>query len=113
VWELALRFAIGGLVVCAFSVLGDVFRPQHFAGIFGAAPSVALASLTLAMHQGGGALAAADGRAMVAGAVALLVYNFVLTWMVLRRRYPALGSACGVWLAWFATAFGLWGVFLR
>jgi hypothetical protein len=43
-----LRFAAGGLIVSAFAVLGDVLRPKSFAGLFGAAPSVALATLSLA-----------------------------------------------------------------
>ena len=45
--ELFLRFAIGGIVVSAFAVLGDSFKPKSFAGLFGAAPSLALATLAL------------------------------------------------------------------
>jgi hypothetical protein len=41
--ELLLRFAIGGIVVSAFATLGDVFKPKSFAGLFEAAPSLALA----------------------------------------------------------------------
>jgi hypothetical protein len=39
--ELILRFLIGGTVVSLFAVLGDVFRPKSFAGLFDCAPSVA------------------------------------------------------------------------
>jgi hypothetical protein len=39
-----IRFVVGGLAVSAFAVLGDVFRPKSFAGLFGAAPSIALAT---------------------------------------------------------------------
>ena len=46
--ERLLRAVIGGVVVSAFALLGDVFQPKRFAGLFGAAPSVALASLGLA-----------------------------------------------------------------
>ena len=42
--ELLARFAIGGLVVSLFAMLGDVFRPKSFAGLFGAAPSIALST---------------------------------------------------------------------
>ena len=45
--ELAIRFVLGGLIVSAFAVIGDMLHPKSFAGIFGAAPSVALASLGL------------------------------------------------------------------
>ena len=45
--DLIARFLIGGIVVSAFSVLGDLFRPKSFGGVFNAAPSVALATLAL------------------------------------------------------------------
>jgi len=43
-----LRFLIGGAVVCLFAALGDALKPKSFAGLFSAAPSIALASLGLA-----------------------------------------------------------------
>ena len=42
--EDVLRFVVGGVVVSAFSMLGDILRPKSFAGLFAAAPSVALAT---------------------------------------------------------------------
>jgi hypothetical protein len=45
--DLLVRFFLGGIVVSMFAALGDALRPRTFAGIFGAAPSVALASLFL------------------------------------------------------------------
>jgi hypothetical protein len=41
--EYALRFLAGGIAVSAFAALGDALRPKSFAGLFGAAPSIALA----------------------------------------------------------------------
>jgi hypothetical protein len=38
--EILLRIVIGGAVVSAFAILGDLLKPKSFAGIFGAAPSV-------------------------------------------------------------------------
>src|SRR5258706_328165 len=52
--EYLFRFLAGGIVVSAFAVLGDVLRPKSFAGLFGAAPSVALATLSLALWKEGG-----------------------------------------------------------
>src|SRR4051794_26826017 len=43
--EYVIRFFIGGLIVSIFAALGDIFRPKSFAGLFDAAPSVALATL--------------------------------------------------------------------
>jgi hypothetical protein len=45
--DYVIRFVIGGAIASLFAVLGDVFRPKSFGGLFGAAPSVALATLTL------------------------------------------------------------------
>jgi hypothetical protein len=41
--EYLIRFVVGGAVVSAFAVLGDVLRLKSLAGLFGAAPSVAMA----------------------------------------------------------------------
>jgi len=49
--QLVLRFVIGGRVVSLFAVLGDTLKPKSFAGLFSAAPSVALAPLGLAVAQ--------------------------------------------------------------
>lgn len=40
---------LGSLIVSAFAVVGDVLRSKGFAGLFGAAPSVALATLSLTL----------------------------------------------------------------
>ena len=32
--DLDLRFLIGGAFVSVFAVLGDIFRPKSFAGLF-------------------------------------------------------------------------------
>jgi hypothetical protein len=47
--EYIIRFPAGGIVVSAFALLGDILRPKSFAGLFGAAPSVALVTLGLAL----------------------------------------------------------------
>jgi len=43
--ELAMRFWIGGFVVSGFALISHLCKPQTFAGLFGGAPSVALASI--------------------------------------------------------------------
>jgi hypothetical protein len=42
--DILLRFVIGGVVVLFFALFGDMFKPKSFGGLFGAAPSVALAT---------------------------------------------------------------------
>ena len=56
--EYVVRFLVGGVVVSAFAMLGHVLRPKSFAGLFAAAPSVALATLGIAVYQHGASYAA-------------------------------------------------------
>jgi hypothetical protein len=51
--EYVLRFVIGGLAVSAFATLGGIFRPKSFAGLFGAAPSISIATLAIPVWQDG------------------------------------------------------------
>ncbi|MBV9279414.1 MAG: DUF3147 family protein [Chloroflexi bacterium] len=111
--ELLIRFIAGGLVVCAFAVIGDILQPKSFGGIFGAAPSVALATLGLTFAAHGGSYVGLEGRSMVAGAVALLVYSLLAAWLLWNRKGNTLVTAGAVILAWLAVAIGIWGVALR
>lgn len=104
--ELALRFLLGGSIVSLFSLTGDVWKPKTFSGVFGAAPSVALASLALAAHQHGAPELALLGRSMVVGAIALYVYSVACVAASGRTRWPVWLSALCAWLVWFAVALG-------
>ena len=111
--EFLLRFLIGGAVVSAFAVLGDLFKPKSFAGIFGAAPSVALATLVLTVSTEGTSYVATEARSMVAGAVAFFIYASCASWLLVRYKFPALAATSLLILVWLAAAFGLWVVWLR
>jgi len=108
--ELVVRFVLGGVVVTAFAVLADVLQPKSFAVIFGAAPSVALATLGLTFASHGGSYAGLEGRSMIAGSAAFLLYAVLTSRLLLKRTGNTLVVACAAWLA---MAFGLWGLFLR
>jgi hypothetical protein len=109
--EYVARFLIGGLVVSAFAILGDAVRPKSFAGLFGAAPSVALASLGLTIFQKGAAVAAAETGSMVWGAVALFGYSVTVCLLLMGRRWKALPATIGALLLWLALAIGLQSLF--
>jgi hypothetical protein len=111
--ELVVRFIVGGLVVSAFAVICDLLRPKTFAGIFSAAPSVAIATLGLTFFLKGGAYSAIEGKAMMAGAAALLVFSLLSAVVLLRRKGNTLAVASSAGVAWVAVAFGLWGMFIR
>ena len=111
--ELVIRFLLGGVIVSVFSVIGDSLKPKSFAGIFGAAPSVALATLGIAFIKHGGSYAATEGHSMIAGAVALFVYSLWVGKLVQRRRTSGWLLASASWTVWLAVAFLGWGGVLR
>ncbi len=108
-----MRFLIGGLAVSFFAVLGDMLRPKSFAGLFGAAPSVAMATLGMAIARHGGAYGALEGRSMIVGAAALCIYSLVASWFLMRRRVHALTVTLASMAVWFGVAFGGWALLLR
>jgi len=108
-----LRFLIGGLVVCTFASLADMLKPKTFAGIFGAAPSVALATLSLTVSQDGRTFAAEETRAMLAGAAAFAAYAFTCLQLIARSRWTPLRAATASLLVWFGSAATLWFLLLR
>ena len=83
------RFLVGGIVVALFSVLGDILKPKSFAGLFGAAPSVALATLGLTIASNGTAYAALEARSMIGGAIALFAYTWSVMWVMSRYKPSA------------------------
>jgi hypothetical protein len=111
--ELILRFVIGGVVVSAFAVLGDFFRPKSFAGLFNAAPSVALATLALTAMNETSRYVSLEGRSMILGAIALGVYSQLTSWLLMRRHWTSLKAALAALILWLAIAFGLWALLLR
>jgi hydrogenase-4 membrane subunit HyfE len=108
--ELLVRFLVGGAVVSFFAVLAEVFRPKSFAGLFGAAPSVALATLGITIARHGKAYAAVEAQFMVYGALAFCCYALVVSWILTRYKPPALTATISLLPLWFAASFALWFV---
>jgi len=105
--EYVARFLIGGLAVSVFAFLGDMLRPKSFAGLFGAAPSVALATLGIALVQHDAYYATVQGQAMIWGAAALLVYSIAVCQLLMRFHWNALPATLVALIAWLFVAFGL------
>jgi hypothetical protein len=110
--EYLVRFIAGGLVVSAFALLGDVLRPKSFAGLFGAAPSVALATLAIAIAQHGTSYAAIQSRSMMWGAVALACYSVVVCQLLMRWRLSALMATLLSLAVWLGVALVLRALFV-
>lgn len=106
--ELLLRAVIGGVVVSFFAILGDLLKPKSFAGLFGAAPSVALASLALAVIQNGRAYASVEAHSMILGGLAFFVYASSVSRLLIRRKMAALPVTGALLVLWLGFALGLW-----
>jgi hypothetical protein len=102
-----LRFIAGGLAVSAFAAFGDALRPKSFAGLFGAAPSIALATMLLTLSQKGAPFAAVEGRSMIVGAFALAAYSWTVCLLLKRLMMPSWAATTAALIVWFAVAFGL------
>jgi hypothetical protein len=110
--EFVLRFVIGGLVISAFAILGDVLRPKSFAGLFSAAPSVALATLSFTVLKDGSRYAALEARSMILGAAAFAIYAYFTVKIMMRGRWPALPVTLVLLFVWFGCALLMRYLFL-
>ncbi len=111
--ELVVRFLVGGLLVSIFAVLAEIVRPKTFAGLFGAAPSVALATIGITLIEKGKAYAALEARSMILGAIAFFLYASAASWLLMRYKPPALAATIGLLPVWFGASLGLWFFVLR
>ena len=100
--ELVWRFLIGGAIVSAFALIGDVVQPKRFAGLFSAAPSVALATLTLTVANDGAAFASVEARSMILSSVGFILYVYAVRRALASGRWPALSVSIA--------ALAIWGV---
>ena len=111
--ELAIRFAAGGALVALFAVMGDIFTPKSFAGLFAAAPSVALATMVLTVQKHGRAYASTEARSMIIGAIAFAAYASTVSWLLHRGRRSPTVLAVAALALWAAVAAAGWALFLR
>jgi hypothetical protein len=111
--ELIYRFVAGGLIVSLFAVLGDVLKPKSFAGLFAAAPSVALATLSLTAVTNGKTYAALEARSMIAGAAAFLVYACLCKVLMKKYLIHSALAAISALAVWLVCAFSSWLLFLK
>ena len=111
--QLLFRFVIGGLLVSVFALIGDLIKPKSVAGIFGAAPSVALATLALTIASEGHQYAADELRATMCGAAAFFAYASAVSWLIMHYRLTAFTATTALIPLWLGIAFGGWLIFLK
>ncbi len=106
--ELVARFLIGGVIVSLFAVIAEVLRPKSFAGLFGAAPSIALTTLAIAIAQHGKDYASLEARSMILGAVAFFFYAAAASWLLIRHKTQALATTVGLLPLWLVASLAFW-----
>jgi len=77
-----------------FSAVAEMFQPKTFSGLFGAAPSVAIATLTLTYTSDGAETTAIAARWMAIGSLALFAYASL--WARACARHVLLDQASRV-----------------
>lgn len=102
-----VRFLVGGVIVSVFAVIAEVCRPKSFAGLFGAAPSVALTTIGIAIAQHGKQYAATEARSMLLGAIAFFIYATAVSWLMMRRKMPVVPTTAGLLPLWLGASLAL------
>ena len=106
IWTVGLKGLLGGGAVVAFSLVGEAGHPKRFAGLFSAAPSVAVASLLMTALTKGSAATVPYARGMLIGSAGMIAYCLVSLFLI--DRLHALAGSIASWLAWLAVAGGLY-----
>jgi uncharacterized membrane protein (GlpM family) len=85
-------------LVVAFAVLSEGLSPKRFAGLFGAAPAVALAGLTIVVLDKGAHEADQNAIGMIAGCAGMIAYAAAVVPLLRRMRASrAATAALGAW----------------
>ncbi len=106
--ELITRFVAGGVIVSLFAVVAEVCRPKSFAGLFGAAPSVALTTIGIAIVEHGKGYAATEARSMLWGALAFFLYALAASWILMRHKMRAVATTAGLLPLWLGASLAFW-----
>lgn len=99
---IVIRAVAGGMLVLAFALISEAVKPKRFAGLFSAAPAVAIAGLVVTLTTSTGSDARDGSLGMLAGAAGMLVYAAAVV-ALLRGRDSRAASAIGL-AAWFGVA---------
>lgn len=105
--EYVIRFLVGGAVVSFFAVLAEIFRPKSFAGLFGAAPSIALATIGVTILHNGRLYAAVEARSMIFGAAGFFCYACACSWLLMRYKLPAMAVTMLLLPLWFGGSYAI------
>jgi uncharacterized membrane protein (GlpM family) len=95
---LAIKGLAGGSLVLAFALLSQGLEPKRFAGLFSAAPAVAIAGLTVTLLDKAAHDAHQASAGMIAGGAGMAAYAAAVIPLLRRTRaWVASTVALGVW----------------
>jgi uncharacterized membrane protein (GlpM family) len=96
---LAVKAAAGGTLVVAFALLSQALSPKRFAGLFSAAPAVALAGLAVTLLDKGSHEAHQNAAGTIAGSIGMAAYAAAVVPLLRRTRAAAAAVlALAVWV---------------
>jgi hypothetical protein len=102
---IAIKGLVGGGLVVAFALLSEGLSPKRFAGLFSAAPAVAIAGLTVVVIGESTHKAHENAIGMIAGSVGMVAYATAAVPLLRRKRAGlAAGLALAAWTAAAALA---------
>lgn len=103
---LGVKALNGGAMVVVFSLVAEVLKPKRFAGLFSAAPSVAIANLTVTGLVDGKPHMLANTSGMVVGAVAMGLACAAGIWLVPHLKTGK--ASVGIVVVWALVAIAGW-----
>jgi uncharacterized membrane protein (GlpM family) len=84
--------------VAAFALLAEGLKPKRFAGLFGAAPAVALAGMIVVLLDRGHHAVHENAAGMIAGGAGMVAYAATVTALLKRMSaLRAVGAALAAW----------------
>jgi uncharacterized membrane protein (GlpM family) len=98
----AIKGLAGGALVVAFALLSEGLSPKRFAGLFSAAPAVAIAGLSVVVIGETTHKAHENALGMIAGGAGMVAYA-ALAVPLLRRKRAAAAAALAL-IAWTLVA---------
>jgi uncharacterized membrane protein (GlpM family) len=99
---LAVKGLVGGGLVVGFALLSAGLLPKRFAGLFSAAPAIAIASLAIVLLDKGAHEAHENAAGMIAGGAGMVAYAAAA--IPLLRPFRASAAAVLALIAWTGAA---------
>jgi CDP-diglyceride synthetase len=102
VLSILLKGLAGGSLVLVFAAISEVLKPKRFAGLFGAAPAVALAGLGIVLATKPVNDAHENTIGMLAGCAGMIAYAALAA--PLLKRLGAVKASALALCGWFTIA---------